>query len=380
MKAALVLFDWFSYGGLQRDCRRIGESLINKGADVTLICNNVLDVVPPGFKLVNPDLPVSSKVGQRKTFVSFLERHCQESDYDLVCGFNRVPGLDYYFAADTCFAWKATRERYWFYRFSSRSRQYLSFEKAVFGPQSKTEIFILSPMQKQEYLACYPDSESRMVDIPPGIARDRMAGEDAVEIRQQLRQEFALGDDDLLILQVGSGYPVKGVDRSLTAIAALPGKYRERVKFLLLGEDRRRRYKALAENLGIAGRVTILSGRDDIPRLLQGADLLLQPSRKESAGMAILEAIVAGLPVLVTESCGYAFHVTRAEAGNVVKDPFVQKNLNRALENMLEKIASQDAEHWKVNGIAYGRNGDFYDMPDKVADILLNSGRSNHAG
>jgi len=96
--------------------------------------------------------------------------------------------------------------------------------------------------------------------------------------------------------------------------------------------------------------------------------------------MAILEAIVAGLPVLVTESCGYAFHVTRAEAGNVVKDPFVQKNLNRALENMLEKIASQDAEHWKVNGIAYGRNGDFYDMPDKVADILLNSGRSNHAG
>ena len=380
MKVALVLFDWFSHGGLQRDCRRIGESLLDKGADVTLISINVLIDIPSGFKLVSPDLPGSSKVGQRKAFVSFLERHCHESDYDLVCGFNRVPGLDYYFAADTCFAWKATRERHWLYRFSSRSRQYLFFEKAVFGSQSQTEIFILSPMQKQEYLACYPDSESRMVDIPPGIARDRMAGDDAVEIRQHLRQEFALDEDDLLLLQVGSGYPVKGVDRSLTAIAALPAKYRERIKFFLLGEDRRGRYKALAEKLGIAGLVTILSGRDDIPRLLQGADLLLQPSRKESAGMVILEAIVAGLPVLATQTCGYAFHVTRAEAGNVIEDPFVQESLNRALEEMLEKIFSHDGAHWKENGIAYGRNGDFFDMPEKVADILLKSGDANHAG
>ncbi len=31
MKAALVLFDWFDHGGLQRDCRRIGESLQKKG-------------------------------------------------------------------------------------------------------------------------------------------------------------------------------------------------------------------------------------------------------------------------------------------------------------------------------------------------------------
>ena len=371
MKVALVLFDWFEHGGLQRDCRRIGESLLSKGTGVTLICMHTEANVPDGFALVKPELTGSSKKSRRKHFVDFLHEHFRDTPYDIVFGFNRVPGLDFYFAADTCFAWKTKKERNWFYRLSPRTRQYMQFEKAVFNPQSNTKLLMLSPMQKQEYLSCYPAASARMIDISPGIARDRMAGSDAQELRSSLREEFSVANDELFILQVGTGYPIKGVDRSLTAIAALHEEVRSRVRFFILGEDRRGRYMKQALQLGIAEQVNILAGRNDMPRFLQGADLLLQPSRKESAGMVILEAIVAGLPVLATETCGYAFHVTQAEAGQVIGEPYSQHEMIAVLTEMLECLDNEKGKHWQENGIAYGQQGDFYAMPDQVAELLI---------
>ncbi len=380
MKAALVLFDWFDHGGLQRDCRRIGESLVKKGADVSIICMHFDGDIPAGFSRISPALPAGSKVARRKAFAAFLAQHIKDVDYDVVCGFNRVPGLDYYFAADTCFAWKAYQERNWFYRFSSRSRQYLAFEKEVFGQGSKTQVLMLSPMQRKEYLACYPHAKNRIHDIAPGIARDRMAGDDAAELRESLRSEFGIGGDDLLLLQIGTGYPIKGVDRSLKAIAALPDSLKKRVHYLLLGEDRKGRYTAMAAKMSISDRINIIGGRNDMPRFLQGADIMLQPSRKESAGMVILESIVAGLPVLTTETCGYAFHVDASQAGEVVKEPYTQQAMNSCLIGMLDQIGADGGRRWKTNGIAYGEQGDFYDMPVQVADMLLMHGDSSHAG
>lgn len=372
MKVALVLFEWFAHGGLQRDCRRIAEALVARQVSVDILCLDWQGDCPEGVNAIRPELGGGSKVARRKAFANFVATQRKQENYTAVLGFNRLPGLDWYFAADTCFAWKTRYERSWFYRLAPRSRQYLVFEKAVFGADSDTRIFMLSPLQKTEYLTMYPDCERRIIDIPPGIARDRMAPENAATIRHQFRKEFSLPDDALVLLQVGTGFPVKGVDRSLAAIAALPVELRKRVRFFVLGQDRQGRYGRLARNLNIASGVTFMEGRNDLPRFYQGADLLLQPSRKESAGMVLLEAIVAGLPVLTTASCGYAFHVTNAEAGMVVPEPFSQQALNFALQSMLD---SNEKALWRERGIAYGKTGDFYDMPDHVAGLVLSVGQ-----
>jgi UDP-glucose:(heptosyl)LPS alpha-1,3-glucosyltransferase len=377
MKVALVLFDWFTHGGLQRDCRRIGESLHEKGAKVEVICMNCEGDLPEGMLLIQDLNASSNSISARKHFLTFLERHLAQHDYDAVIGFNRLPHLDYYFAADTCFAWKATRERNLLYRWTPRSRQYLAFEKAVFGPGSDTDLLMLSQMQKQEYLACYPQSLPRMVDLPPGIARDRMAPENSVQIRRDFRREFGIGNDEFILLQVGTGHPVKGVDRSIRALASLPETIKYRTRLFILGNDRQGRYDGLAAQLGIAERIRILSGRDDLPRFYQGADVCLQPSHKESAGMVILESIVAGLPVLATATCGYAFHVEQGAAGVVLPAPFSQQSMNAALLAMLQ---SEDRPRWRSNGIAYGKAGNFYDMPALVAQMIMSGKRVEEDG
>ena len=136
----------------------------------------------------------------------------------------------------------------------------------------------------------------------------------------------------------------------------------------------------MAAKMSISDRINIIGGRNDMPRFLQGADIMLQPSRKESAGMVILESVVAGLPVLTTETCGYAFHVDASQAGEVVKEPYTQQAMNSCLIGMLDQIGADGGRRWKTNGIAYGEQGDFYDMSVQVADMLLMHGDSSHAG
>ena len=352
MKAALVLFNWFPHGGLQRDCLAIANSLVKKGLEVDVICMSWEGSVPERINRVIPSFEVKNKVAARKAFAEFVLQMTAEENYVLVLGFNRLPGLDYYFAADTCFAWKASRERSWLYQLAPRSRQYLAFEEAVFGPQSDTKILILSPGQKKEYLACYPRAGNRMINIPPGIERNRMAGEDAAELRQSLRHEFGIGDEQLLVLQVGSGFPIKGVERSLAALASLPKALKDKTRLFIIGRDNSQNYEKIAAKKGIASQVSFFKSRDDLPRFYQGADILLHPSVKESAGMVLIEAIVAGLPVLTTASCGYAFHVRQAQAGVVISEPFSQQTLNETLQKMLE---SDDKNRWRNNGITYGQ-------------------------
>jgi UDP-glucose:(heptosyl)LPS alpha-1,3-glucosyltransferase len=83
--------------------------------------------------------------------------------------------------------------------------------------------------------------------------------------------------------------------------------------------------------------------------------------------MIILEAIVAGLPVLTTATCGYAFHVEQAAAGRVVASPFRQSALDSTLHDML---CSDMRKTWSDNGIAYGNTQDLYGLPDTAADII----------
>jgi UDP-glucose:(heptosyl)LPS alpha-1,3-glucosyltransferase len=157
---------------------------------------------------------------------------------------------------------------------------------------------------------------------------------------------------------------VKGVDRSLRAIAALNAP---QVHYLLVGADKAAPFRRLARRLGIAKQVSIVQGRSDVPALLAAADLLLHPAYRESAGYTLLEAVVAGLPVLTTQTCGYAFHVQQAGAGVVCDEPFSQEQLNTHLASMLAQLSEQE---WSTNGLRYGQNDELYSMPEAAAEAI----------
>ncbi|HID46476.1 MAG TPA: glycosyltransferase [Chromatiaceae bacterium] len=368
MKLAFVLFKYFPFGGLQRDMLQIAITCQARGHEVHIFTLSWEGQRPEGMKV--HVLPVKrwSNHEKYRVFHERLRPLFDELRIDRVVGFNKMPGLDFYYAADPCLKDKLYRERNALVRRLPRYRHFLSYEKAVFGRDSATEILLISSRQHLIYKQYYDTQEARLHMLPPGIDMSRMAGSDAPEMRKDLRHEFGIADDEFLILCIGSGFRTKGLDRSILALASLPETFRRKTRMIAIGSDNGEPFERLARQQGVDAHFQILHGRDDIPRFLQGGDLLLHPAYYENSGMVILEAIIAGLPTLVTEICGYAYFVEEADTGIVVPEPFSQDMLNQSL---VEMLASERRATWRENGIRYGRSHDLYSMTEYAADLIL---------
>ena len=169
--------------------------------------------------------------------------------------------------------------------------------------------------------------------------------------------------------RIGSGFKTKGLDRSLKALAALPRELKKRTRLIAIGQDDPKPFLLQVKALGLSDQVQILKGRSDIPRFLLGADLLVHPAYNENTGTVLLEALVSGLPVLVSAVCGYAHYIAEAEAGRVVPAPFEQEMFNRMLAEMLADDAARAS--WGANGLAFADTADLYSMPQRAADVIL---------
>ncbi|MEX0617863.1 MAG: glycosyltransferase family 4 protein [Pseudohongiellaceae bacterium] len=367
MTFCFLIYSYFPYGGQQRDFHRIVSECIARGHEVRIYTHRWQGPRIENANITLVPVRAFNRTRLYKKFTHWVMKDLERTTVDAVVGFNKMPGLDIYFAADPCFAEKALTQRGFYYRFSLRFRHFIDYERAVFRDGSNTRVLLLSRMQQRSFIRFYPESADRLYPVPPGIDPDRKATAHAPDLRQELRKRLGLEPKKLLILQVGSGFRVKGVDRSLRACAALPDEIRERVCYILIGQDKPGPYLRLARKLGIGDAITILPGRDDIPRFMFGADLLLHPAYSESAGYVLLEAVIAGLPVLTTASCGYAEHIINAGAGEVCNEPFSQEDLNRRL---LQMLTSSERPKWSANGIAYGKREDLYSLPKSAMDLI----------
>lgn len=354
MKFAFIIFKYFPYGGAQRDMMRIARACAARGHEVHIYTQSWNGPTPDTGSTPHI-LPGKGWLNhyRYRDFIRQAHAAIFALGADYVVGFNRVPGLDAYFASDPCFIDRAQTRRNPFYRISGRYRFFAECERAVFAPDSGCEILLLSPREKDSFQHWYATPDSRFHLIPPPMPADRFIEMNADEARSSVRSEFGFAADDTLLLLVGSGFRTKGLDRAIQGLAALPPNMRNKTRLLAVGQDNPKAFVKLAEKLGLADRVCICAGRDDIPRLMRAADLLVHPARSELAGHVLIEAMAAGLPVLVSEVCGYAFHIAQAGAGELVPAPFIQTAFEQQLEHML---TSANRDDWQANGKEYARN------------------------
>ncbi|HOI51242.1 MAG TPA: glycosyltransferase family 4 protein [Azonexus sp.] len=372
MQLAFCLYKYFPFGGLQRDFLRIALACQARGHAIRVYTLSWQGEVPAGFEVVTVPVRALTNARRYQKFSAWVGRDLAQRPAERVVGFNKMPGLDVYFAADPCYEEKAQTLRNPLYRFSGRYRHFAAYERAVFAPESRTEILMISQVQQPFFEKHYATPKSRFHLLLPGIARDRRAPPEAPAIRAAFRAEFGLADDDLLILQIGSGFKTKGLDRSLQALAHLPADLRGRTRLIAIGQDEPSQFQRMAAGLGLAGQVNILAGRDDIPRFLLGADLLVHPAYNENTGTVLLEALVAGLPVLCSAVCGYAHYIDEAAGGRVIPEPFAQATLDALLREMLVDRAQRAV--WQRNALAWAESADIYSNAERAAEIILKDG------
>ncbi len=144
---------------------------------------------------------------------------------------------------------------------------------------------------------------------------------DHVSARAGLYEELCLDRDSQIVSFVGSLTRQKRPEFFLEVGARIAETLPGPVFFLLSGRagtHARASIDEQAKSLGIADRVRFLGFRDDITRVLAGSDLVLAPAINEGHGRVLVEAALAGVPVVAADSGGHREIVNDGEDGLLV--------------------------------------------------------------
>ncbi|MEE8079162.1 MAG: glycosyltransferase family 1 protein, partial [Pseudomonadales bacterium] len=127
---AFTLFKFFAFGGLQRDFLRVANTCRERGYDVRVYTLSWEGDIPAGLEVLEVPVSAVTNHSRYKRFADWVADDLSWRPVACVVGFNKMPGLDVYYAADPCFEEKARELRTPLYRFTARYRLFSKFEHA----------------------------------------------------------------------------------------------------------------------------------------------------------------------------------------------------------------------------------------------------------
>ena len=156
--------------------------------------------------------------------------------------------------------------------------------------------------------SCHKDQN--VVDFTPGVFDEFKSVKQSPEERKHCSVlVFGRGDNE--------DFELKGFDIAARAVASLPGT---RLVFVGSPDGKREEIKEMLTKCGVPAKSLRVRGfvqsRDDLKRLFLEVDLVLMPSRTEGFGLTGLEALSAGLPVLVSSNSGFGEALSKVPFGS----------------------------------------------------------------
>lgn len=227
----------------------------------------------------------------------------------------------------------------------------------------------ITPSVRAEYKALNVPDE-RIFDIPNGVALDRF---EACDNRAKTRADLGLGEDDLLILSVGRNHPKKNYKALVEATRLLKTQGKTGFKVVCVGNGCADLYDE-----GLGDCLTLIDGMNspdqsnlqlpvsELVDLYKAADIFAFPSLMETFGIAIVEAMAAGLPVIVGDSEGCRDIVQRGQWG-LMCDPNAPADL---AQKLTEWMASPDERAtWAEKSKTRAKDFDWDIIAKRYAEI-----------
>lgn len=160
----------------------------------------------------------------------------------------------------------------------------------------------LITINKEDYELAKRKFKAKEIHYVPGVGIDLSKFENVNVDRAEKRHEIGVPENAFLLLSVGELNENKNHQIIIKAMAKLNDP---RVHYAIAGEGENREYLLdLAESLGVSEQVHLLGYRKDIPELNHSADVFCFPSLREGLGLAAIEAMACGLPVVTSNVHG----------------------------------------------------------------------------
>lgn len=147
------------------------------------------------------------------------------------------------------------------------------------------------------------------------------------------RNELGVGVNDIIVLSVGELMSHKNHESIIKAIAGLNDP---NIKYIICGMGERLKYlKKLSKKLKIENSVQFLGYRNDIGEILMASDIFAHPSKREGLGIASLEAMTVGLPIVTSNVHGLKDYSVNGKTGYCL-DPNDISGFEEAIKKLVE--------------------------------------------
>ncbi|TAK42238.1 MAG: glycosyltransferase family 1 protein [Betaproteobacteria bacterium] len=352
MRIALVRQRYNPYGGAERFVERALAALERAGAEVTLITRRWN--AAPGRRVLIVDPPYLGSLWRDAGFARAARAAWQRERFDLVQSHERIPGCAVYRAGDGV-------HRQWLeYRVAAASplerlaiganpyhRYVCEAERRLFAHPSLRAVICNSHLVRADIQRHFGLPQEKLPVIYNGVDLEHF------------RPAAATGErgGGARFLFVGSGFARKGLDTALHALALVP-----QAQLVVAGRDREApRFAALARRLGVAGRVQLLGGVEDVRPLYAAADCFILPTLYDPFPNAALEALAMGVPIIVSRRCGAAELLREGENGWLCEPAdapglaaLMRRAAERAHDRDLKTAARASAEPYGIEAMARG--------------------------
>lgn len=352
LKIAVLVRNFVTTGGAERYAVHVSKRLAAMH-DVHIFCQTWDAELGNTMTIHRIPKPLSGPSFLNQLIFSwFCDRNVDDS-FDIIYSHERVQRFDVLSIHCPCYRGFLTRSRglrkilLWLGELTSpRGLSYLWLEKNQYQAKPGRILIADSRMVGDDVLDNYPNCPPEQIEVAyPGV--------DLAEIDQalakydpaQLRERHGLAPDELALLFVGTEFKRKGLDFLLKALSLVKN---QKVRLLIAGPGDITTYQTMAEQLGIADRVSFLGRIADIYPYYIMADIFVLPTLSDPCPIAPLEAMACGTPTVMSggEYCGTAEHIKNDEA-IIVANPRDGEEIARAIELLLDRDTR----------LAYGKKG-----------------------
>ena len=160
----------------------------------------------------------------------------------------------------------------------------------------------LITINREDYELAKNKFKAKEVNYVPGVGIDLSKFENIQIDKAEKRKEIGVPDGAFLLLSVGELNENKNHQIIIRALAKLCDP---NVHYAIAGVGDKKEYLlALAKELGVSEQVHLLGYRKDVPELNRAADIFCFPSLREGLGLAAIEAMACGLPLITSNVHG----------------------------------------------------------------------------
>ena len=253
-----------------------------------------------------------------------------------------------------------------------RKRRPSLFDRAIIAVERKTikaggssRFFPVSTIAIEAFRREYATLPGQWQALSPGVDVARFSTPDRAACRADIRGYYGIGASDILLLFVGMNFEVKGLDTIIAALAkARVARPEANIRLLVVGRGDEDRYRKMAHSLGIAEAVAFAGTQiEGLERYYRAADIFIMLSKFDTFGMVVLEAMAAGLPVIVSPNVGAKDLVQEGVNGFILPAPH---DVDTAVDRI---VRLSNREQLEVMGAAATQTASMHDW-DKLAEKM----------